>query len=132
MKKKVKIGSVSVDSGLIWCGDPCYFWKPKKGEPPSAVTREIGTWGEMGEQFFATPFPHHKDFNQLGVVVSSGMGDGTYPVYATIDGGTICDMTVVFVEGDDEEEEEDLYTSNEAQVSIEAAIDQINDGLITE
>lgn len=89
----VLIGLVSVDSGQLIVGDPCY----------------IG--GDFGDEEFAPSapndqgyYPHtyngacgatlsDKGYGELafsaghggaGVAFRSGLGDGTYPVYATI------------------------------------------------
>lgn len=83
MNKIVKkiIGTVGVDAGLIWIGDPCYIMH--QNPPP----KSIGTsWSEFCDTIPQTPNPTMKSYNfdlgheGLGVCVSSGLGDGSYPV----------------------------------------------------
>jgi hypothetical protein len=102
---KVKVGEIGVDAGLCWIGDPCYILHKK--EPP----REIGkNWGEFCDILHSTnEFVSHKQFNYdlghpgLGVVVSTGHGDGVYPVYADIDShGTVHRVWVEFMGEDDD------------------------------
>lgn len=83
------IGHSDVDSGQIAIVDPCYVMSEKDydellNEDMSDGTREI-------IHGFAS-----------GMVVSSGHGDGTYPVYVKKDkDGTILEAKIVFVEGED-------------------------------
>ena len=82
--KKVKIGTAGVDSGQLMVSDPCYVkdfinnefnTKTKKLDysysyngacTQTCINENQG--GELG--------------NGLGVVFSTGIGDGSYPVYA--------------------------------------------------
>jgi len=80
----VKIGMIGVDAGLVWIGDPCYVLHSKT--LPKAIGK---SWFEFCEGL-SEKFPTMKSFNYdlghegLGVCVSSGRGDGTYPVYALV------------------------------------------------
>ena len=78
-KKPVKenwklVGHIGVDSGMCWIGDPCYIGD---GLPELDVSNEKG--------------PYMKSFNYeaghegLGVCVSTGYGDGFYPVHALLE-----------------------------------------------
>jgi hypothetical protein len=109
----VLAGAVTVDSGQIMLGDPCYLdeWKSeydnfdehknKKGEY-SYLGACNATLGEEG-------------YGELGtgaaVVVSSGYGDGYYPVYVKLNEDNRISMAfidfdnVIDVTKDDEDEE---------------------------
>jgi hypothetical protein len=71
------IGHFGVDAGLCWIGDPCYIIHKK-------------TDGSLGKDWagfcnlLGTDYPTTKSFHGLGVCVSTGFGDGSYPVYARI------------------------------------------------
>ena len=97
-----QIGEIGVDAGLCWIGDPCYILH--KEQPPQAIGRD---WSE-----FCDTLDHKNEFRQfdydlghpgLGVVVSTGYGDGTYPVYAEFnEDGRIAKVWVEFIGEDDE------------------------------
>ena len=89
-----RIGYVGVDAGLIWVGDPCYILHkdPTAAQgydrPPSTIGKD---WGEFCSLLrLDDPNRSHWSFSYelghegLGVCVSSGYGDGTYPVYAKL------------------------------------------------
>ena len=100
-----RIGSVFVDAGLIWVGDPCYVM----GEDSS---HGVKAWKDFcdkltydkGEQFWE---PLGRG---VGLAVSSGIGDGEYPVYIeTKDLGTwgerVSSITIEFLEEEGDEDE---------------------------
>lgn len=83
MKNETKqIGVIGVDAGICWIGDPCYILHT---EPPKAIGK---SWPEFCSLFHSDDYPTAKQFNYdlghagLGVVVSTGYGDGCYPVFA--------------------------------------------------
>lgn len=97
-----KVGVIGVDAGLVWVGDPCYII-PNSEENPAKSWREF--CGKLGKKY-----PTCKQFNYgmghpgLGFCVSSGYGDGVYPVFVKKnEDGRIVGLKVLFV---DEEEEE--------------------------
>ena len=103
-----QIGEIGVDAGLCWIGDPCYILH--KQQPPKA----IGTsWGEFCDILREDDqYPTCKQFAYdlghagLGIVVSTGYGDGVYPVYAEFnDEGRIARVWVEFIGQDDESDE---------------------------
>ena len=78
---KIKVGTIGVDAGLCWIGDPCYLL----GNNPN---RKF-TWSEfLNELGNAYPtmksFPYAMGHEGLGVCVSTGYGDGSYDVIATV------------------------------------------------
>lgn len=83
-----RIGYITVDSGLCWIGDPSYVLHE---EPDPAVGK---TWLDFCEK---VKNKAHKTFgNGLGVVTSTGFGDGIYPVEALIEDGRIMAVRVMF------------------------------------
>lgn len=105
--KKTKwelIGFCGVDSGLISIVDPCYAMAKKDREiEPLQITYndlldklDYNVAPTKQEVVFANPAGN-------GVVVSSGLGDGVYPVYAkTVEvegwGKRIKEVKIVFIE----------------------------------
>ena len=96
-----QIGVIGVDAGLCWNGDPCYVVAKDSSD-------SFATWGAFCDQLNAlesdngtTQFSYKRGHPGLGVCVSSGYGDGVYPVYATFKDGRVQSVRVVFF-GDDE------------------------------
>ena len=103
------IGEIGVDAGLCWIGDPCYILHalPK----PKAIGND---WEQFCDLLHNDDqYPTCKQFNYdlghpgLGVVVSTGYGDGTYPVYAEFsDDGRIASVCVEFIAQTDQTNDE--------------------------
>lgn len=76
------VGHVGVDSGQILVGDPCYLddWDPNTNDT-------FETEGKEGQYSYhgACATTLNKNYGALGthaaIVMSSGYGDGLYPVY---------------------------------------------------
>lgn len=116
------VGHIGVDAGCVMVGDPCYT----QGEDASS---HVASWDEFLEKTWPNVFgPDSQGSNapmadatyalgekHLGVVVSSGFGDGTYPVYIERDpaSGRVASVTVVFI-GDENDEELDLEDEDES------------------
>ena len=75
-------GHIGVDAGLCWIGDPCYILHAGDNFPK----KDLGSnWVEFcnlldfsnGSKSFGYDAGHEG----LGVVTSTGYGDGFYPVY---------------------------------------------------
>lgn len=117
--RRVRIGSVGVDSGQLMVVDPCYIKsdfevdyseeeiaKIQAGNPidvplnyNGACAVTLGDSSAGGMQ------------NDLAVAFSSGYGDGVYPVYATYnsDGRIVkVEIDMGWSEDDDSEEEDDF------------------------
>lgn len=104
-------GSISVDAGTCWVGDPCYLVGHNRD------TSSIADWGAFVEKLY----PVQKrvngeaiDFEQRGyqefedgVVCSTGVGDGRYSVYVKRSNGRIAAIKVVFLPGEAGEDEEE-------------------------
>ena len=103
-----QIGTFSVDAGLCWIGDPCYFWPGRSdGQTPTAV-EEIGSnWYQFCDKLAQKGFYErgYVEFN-AGIVTNTGVGDGTYPVYATFEGHIVTKITIDFM-GDEESDDEE-------------------------
>ena len=107
MKTKLElIGHIGVDAGLIYIGDPCY----EVGSDTEGKFQ--GTWHDfcdllndekkgMKNEVLKIPFPLGHEGQ--AIVVSSGYGDGTYPVYVERKNGHIARVIVDFMS----EEEDD-------------------------
>jgi len=101
---KQLVGHIEVDTGLCWIGNPCYILHAKPF--PKALGKD---WGEfVGTILEGGVYPTMKSFNYdlghegLGVIVSTGLGDGTYPVYAEVEeipgwGTKIKSVTIEFI-----------------------------------
>lgn len=96
------VGHVDVDAGIVMIGDPCYTLGDGSSAPAS--------WSEFVDATFkpenivnkagvAMPLEH----KGAGIVIPSGYGDGSYPVYVNTNSeGRVVSATVVFIGGDDE------------------------------
>lgn len=93
--KWTKVGVVGVDAGLIWVGDPCYIM----GDDAS---NRVKSWSEFCKLLnvekvdgVMEPLKHG-----IGLAISSGYGDGVYPVSVKYnDEGRVAALKVDFIEG---------------------------------
>jgi hypothetical protein len=76
-----KIGEVYVDTGTIMIGDPCYI--PQRTEELEQHLEEMGKYCNLPALG--------------GVAVSTGIGDGIYPVYAEIENNIVTSVTIDFL-----------------------------------
>ena len=87
MSKGELVGHCGVDSGQILLIDPCYVYKD-----------EYGSGGDYDQCCQITLSDERAGQTDLGVVTSSGYGDGVYPVYAKKDAhGRVKSVTIEFV-----------------------------------
>ena len=91
-----KIGECSVDSGQILIADPCYVLREDDRVFPS--------FGDFCSTLKKENFPSFRSFDGLGVVVSSGYGDGGYPVEADIVEGVVHSVKITFVNKKEDQE----------------------------
>lgn len=83
MKRELRlIGKISVDSGTIWLGDPCYVLHGKK---PNSIGEN---WSDLCDIIYEDnqsqlpkSFNHDMGFEGLGVMCHTKWGDGLYQVY---------------------------------------------------
>lgn len=103
-------GSIAVDSGQAMIGDPCYLdtWQTwdsdeMRFEDHSRVAGEYGYLGACNATLT-------KGYGELGnssaVVMSTGYGDGLYPVYIKLDENGRISMAVIDFTGELNEEQE--------------------------
>lgn len=100
-----QIGEIGVDAGLCWIGDPCYILH---ADPlPKSIGRDWQQFCDILDE--GGKYPTCKQFTYdlghvgLGMVVSTGYGDGVYPVFAEFnDEGRIAKVTIEFIGPDDE------------------------------
>ena len=100
-----QIGEIGVDAGLCWIGEPCYILH--SDALPKSIAKD---WDEFCDILHADKqYPTCKQFNYdlghagLGVVVSTGYGDGVYPVYAEFnDEGRVAKVWVEFIGQDND------------------------------
>ena len=100
-----EIGIIGVDAGLCWVGDPCYCVTPDCSSHPaptwSGFCEQLSKQdAEAGEHKGVYPFNYPLGHAGLGVAVSTGWGDGSYPVFIRRDPetGRIAAVMVQFME----------------------------------
>jgi hypothetical protein len=113
------VGRVGVDAGMVMVGDPCYLDKygEKSSDGFEYVADEVKAQESKGKFDYSysgacAATLSENSAGELGlssaVAVSSGYGDGVYPVYATYNGeGRIVRLEVSFDSSDEEEDVED-------------------------
>jgi hypothetical protein len=101
-KTRKKVGVIGVDAGLCWLGDPCYIIHSDD------KSKDLGAdWSDFVDKMCPKELKggglDHRQFNfnmghaGLGVCVSTGYGDGTYPVFATFnEDGRVVKVEVEF------------------------------------
>lgn len=85
------IGTVPVDAGCLVLIDPCYLKSDANTggsnvDPYDEVLHSDDGLTENGYQSVGL---------KSGVVFSTGYGDGTYPVFARIEGGRVMEIRVI-------------------------------------
>jgi len=124
MGKRVCVGRVAVDAGLMWVGDPCYVigkvgdsdeerskveswnqaWYGKDGSFCDTLERMDAERAE-DDPARNTVYPFEPGQKvATGIAVSSGWGDGVYPVYVEYEGRRVKSVTVEFMEDDEDED----------------------------
>ena len=89
------VGEIGVDAGRVIVGDPCYFAAP---DASNAFESLDELWGQVGERLVA-PLAFKHGGHGMAVVVSSGLGDGVYPVEVRrAKNGRIAELRVKFME----------------------------------
>lgn len=104
--EKIEIGSVYVDAGLIWVGDPCYVM----GDDAS---NRVKDWHEFCDALYKNGQYDNRYSaplgNGTGFAVESGYGDGAYPVFVDYNSeGRVKSLTVRF-DWDEKDEDNDDY-----------------------
>ena len=77
----LEVGVIGVDAGLCWVGDPCYCVTKDATERPAETWSEFCDKLQDGREVDgAYPFNFQLGHAGLGIAVSTGYGDGVYPV----------------------------------------------------
>ena len=136
------VGRVGVDAGMVMVGDPCYLDKFTDHEYDDAKVEAQKAKGKYDYSYSGACAATlgENSAGELGradaVAVSSGYGDGVYPVYAHYNHeGRIERLEVVFSGNDDEdvEEDEEEISCHECDGSLteDEAIWATVDGVLT-
>lgn len=94
-----QIGTIYVDAGLCWVGDPCYVI----GKDASHGVKKWSDfceklWESRGDGQHAEPLG-----KGVGHAISTGYGDGEYPVFVEYgDEGRVKKIVIEFMEDEDE------------------------------
>jgi hypothetical protein len=115
VEERQRIGSVGVDAGMIYCGDPCFIKYTPLGRSGLSDETSEPAWDEF-LQGIATPGKDYMEDHATvkgrmvrldgtvahefpaGVCVHSGYGDGEYPVYVTRNKeGRVASLTIEFI-----------------------------------
>ncbi|MFE4451457.1 hypothetical protein [Streptomyces sp. NPDC056796] len=101
MSERVEIGSIYVDSGTVFVGDPCYTIT-------GDASNHIKTWSEwcakapFGQEPYDVTEPAGTGH---GLSIPTLYGDGGYPVYAELEGGRVARVIIDFAPESDGEDE---------------------------
>ena len=102
MINEKQIGVCGVDSGQILLCDPCYIdseWK-KEDFDDKKKSKNYFSYNACCKKTLTKNLAGQLNFKLghagAGVVVSSGYGDGVYPVYATYEDGRIKSVRIEF------------------------------------
>lgn len=108
MKDLQYAGTFMVDSGQAIIGDPCYLdeWQKWDSKDPFEYESKAGEYGYLG----ACGLTIKNKFGVLGsgeaVALSTGYGDGAYPVYVKLNEDGRVVMAVIDFNGELDEEQE--------------------------
>ena len=102
-----QIGTIFVDAGLCWVGDPCYVM----GDDASSRVKD---W--MAD--FCDKLDFNKNHNAplgdgTGFAISTGYGDGEYPVF--IERGHEGRVSAIRIEFMEDEDSEDRFPDSECE-----------------
>jgi hypothetical protein len=99
----VQIGTVYVDSGTVFVGDPCYT-------ATGDASNHIKTWSEWCDRapFGQKPYDVTEPAGHgLGLSIPTKYGDGAWPVFAELSEGRVARVIIDFDPEYDEEDDED-------------------------
>lgn len=110
----IHIGNFGVDSGQVLITDPCYVkdfenWEGPEQEPFENHKSQKGRYGYLGAAGVTLSDGFGSLSGFLGVVSTTGYGDGVYPVYAKMSDDRVSYLVIdflgEFMEQDGEHEE---------------------------
>jgi hypothetical protein len=101
MKNKTKYaGRCGVDSGQIMVIDPCYAFNDNfnsMSSPPTGGNYDAICRVSLADLFGEFPLPANGYSGNVGVVTSSGYGDGNYPVFVDVnEDGRVVELRIAF------------------------------------
>ena len=96
---KKHIGNIGVDAGLCWIGDPCYVLPEDSHERTDEAIHDWDVFCDTMRDKMSHAFTYKRGHEGLGVCVSTGYGDGLYPVVADIDkrSNRVKSVTITFI-----------------------------------
>ncbi len=116
-----QIGTIGVDAGLCWVGDPCYVL----GDDASS---RVTDWME-----FCGKLDHNKTHNEplgsgTGLAISTGYGDGEYPVFIETNGeGRVSAIRIEFMEDEDSEDQCPDSECETCGITLDYGLDECSD-----
>ena len=95
-KQWERVGTVGVDSGLMWVGDPCYIM------PDDATGNPGADWYKFCDELERdTPA---QEWGFVGMSIQHFGGDGVYPVFIRRGkDGLVSDVRISFAQEDEDE-----------------------------
>lgn len=82
MKSKwEKAGTIGVDAGVCWIGDPCYILHTDSPKEIGKDWEEFCNILESKQKNGTAQFDYDLGHPGLGFCVGTGYGDGEYPIY---------------------------------------------------
>ncbi len=105
------VGYIGVDAGLCWLGDPCYILH--RDDLPDSIGKDWDGFCSILSKVEPRPrtwsFDYDMGHEGLGVCVSTGWGDGMYPVEVRKNReGRIAEVRVVFITDEAEDVDEEV------------------------
>ena len=92
-----EIGEIGVDAGLCWLGDPCYILH--RETPPEDIGENWLGFCDKMKDSVKRQFNYELGHAGLGVCLSTGYGDGVYPVLARFNSeGRIAEVKIKFID----------------------------------
>jgi hypothetical protein len=101
--RRVHVGTVGIDAGMLYLGDPCYVSSTPLGQTADdpddkhwrAFLDPLGEF-ETAATVLGT-MPNGQTRFPAGMVVTTGYGDGEYDVFVTMKDGRVASVEVVFI-----------------------------------
>lgn len=92
-----KVGECGASAGCILISDPCYVLQDRPGAAPDyTYDKFMRDWDDQGQPTVATVYPNNNPNFAAGVVVSTGWGDGVYPVLGRFAEGRLMEVRISF------------------------------------
>jgi hypothetical protein len=94
-----EIGKIGVDAGLCWIGDPCYILHKNEETSSKDIGENWFGFCDKMKDSVTRQFNYDLGHAGLGVCVSTGYGDGCYPVLAKFNSeGRIAEVKIKFID----------------------------------